>query len=260
MKKAWCRCIILSGLLQSVLWERWISSAGSFGDVERDEWCCLKGRLACGGAAGPLRWRPVTHSQSREARPQSAPFTAPVCTHTHTHTHTHRRTSIKTYSNISKHTVTRILSHTLKCLQTCWQQGALIKWELSCSSSSQKGKVCVHISGPSSLRGLCVCMWARRLLWVFPPTQSPIPNVDWKAKKQQKNGSRLWAGSGPESRCAFLTSPASPSSHLQPLIYSQACLKHLICPGGKHGSMSRLPSVCLGCLKPPSEVDYTQLQ
>lgn len=65
-----------------------------------------KGLLACGGAAGPLRWKPVTHSLAREAQPQSAPFTAPVYTHT--------RTQMYTDIQVLKHTHT----HTLKCQQT----------------------------------------------------------------------------------------------------------------------------------------------
>lgn len=150
-----------------------------------DEWCCLKGSShpACGGAARPLRWQPVTHKLSGEARPESAPFTASVCVCIHT--------GIKTYtpSQMSANTVARMpawLPHQgQRHSAAAWWQGTLIKWEPPRSSIQiLKKKVCVHISGVLSHRGLgCVCvwMWVRRLLKAFPPTQSAILSIDWRA-------------------------------------------------------------------------------
>lgn len=91
-------------------------------------------------------------------------------------------------------------------------------------------------------------MWVGMLLWTFTPTQSPIPDpqpcLKGREKKKKDWGLKLEAGQ-PCSRCAPLTSLASPSSHLQPPIYSQTCLEHLIRPYSKHKSMSQLLSVCL---------------
>lgn len=209
----------------------------------RDEWCCLTGRPACGGAAGPLRWRPVTHSLSREAWPQSVPFTAPVCTHTralkHTHplrcqqtrshTHAHSACTLET-RNTHSHADDRELS-TLKPFTALVKKGTSVCTSLVCWATGVLD-VCV-----------CVCMWVRRLLWAFPPTQSPIPNIDWEAKKNK--GWRLRAGSGPESRCSFLTSSASPSPHLQTLNLFTVSSQTFDYPHGKHKSMSRLLGVYL---------------
>lgn len=116
----------------------------------------VRGRLACGGDAGPLRWRLVTQILSREAQPQSGPFTAPVCTHTHT--------------------VVRAFKHTypLKCQQTpshacpvCWhtRSSTLLYAHIKMSANTR----CLQVNSHKLrhilklLRGLvksqCLCDW-----------------------------------------------------------------------------------------------------
>lgn len=96
---------------------------------------------------------------------------------------------------------------------------------------------------PQGFGCVFVCVYVGGEVTLILPTHS-TPRSPTLIERQG-----LQAGIGSESRCAFLTSPASPLSHLQPLIYSHTCLECLICPHGKHKSMSLLLSVYLWRLK-----------
>lgn len=126
---------------------------------------------ACGGAAGPLRWRPVTHRQRREARPQSAPFTAALYTHTQALKHTH---PLKCQQTHGRHACPVCLAHThFPCPvdreRGAPSTGALRRYQVK---KERKRPVCTSLVGPRGPQGFfffwCVCLcarvWAGRLL------------------------------------------------------------------------------------------------
>lgn len=99
----------------------------------------------------------------------------------------------------------------------------------------EKGKVYAHIWSiePQGFR-VCVCVGV--LLWAFPPTLSPIPNLDWKAKKRME-------ARQPERRCAHR---GFGFSHEPRLTFLSPSATNLFTEShSKHKYMSRLLSIYL---------------
>lgn len=95
----------------------------------------------------------------------------------------------------------------------------------------------MHISGVLSHRGfgcVCLCEHVGEEVTLSIPTHSSPDPQHWLRGKKKKKGSRLRAGSGPESRCSFLTSSASPSPHLQTLNLFTVLSQTFDYPHGKH--------------------------
>lgn len=100
---------------------------------------------------------------------------------------------------------------------------------------------------------VCVCGWGGvvvvvgGILWISPPTQSPIPNLDWNVKSL-----RLRAGSEAAGRCAR-RGPLRFSRAQTHLLITFSCrlIQHLISCLSKHKRMSHLLSIYSGCMKTP---------